>query len=119
MEIVTTVLKGERRIVTTYTEGTYRVKVSTAHSKNYKIYRSIVSECEVRIEATYSMETSIFGVDYHKGIQSVPTKRYDFAKLEEAHASAVKLATKIEFGESLSLVTKLFANHDLKLEEAV
>jgi len=118
MDINTTVNTKSRRITTTYTEGTYRVKVSTTHSKNYKIYRTIVSECIVEINETYTMERFTMFQDFNQSIQSIPAPRYNAQKLQEAHESGVKIATGVEFGSTTSLVTSLFQAHDAKKEVA-
>ena len=85
--------KESRRITSTYTlDNGYRVKLSTSHNGNYKVIRSIVSECLYRQELNYAMETHRMFSDYNQQVTSEPVARYSFDKLEAVHAKALEMA---------------------------
>ena len=85
--------KESRRITSTYTlDNGYRVKLSTSHSGNYKVIRSLLSECLYRQELNYAMETHAMFRDYNQQVTSEPVARYSFDKLEAVHAKALEMA---------------------------
>mgnify|MGYP003334696938 CR=1 FL=1 len=85
--------KESRRITSTYTlDNGYRVKLSTSHNGNYKVIRSIVSECLYRQELNYAMETHRVFSDFSEIVTSEKVARYSFDKLEEVHALALALS---------------------------
>jgi hypothetical protein len=95
--------KTERRITNRYTQGDYRVKVTTTFYGTRKSYISRVSECKIQTTdnpnivfevATLNIGFSGMGNgDYSERILEEKTTRYNFKTLEQVHAQAVELAS--------------------------
>ena len=87
--VKTTENQKSRKIVTAYTEDTYRVKVYTYHDKNYKAYISIISECTIEESGQFTMESHRLYQDFSQRVGFVKTARYDFKKLQLAHSDVI------------------------------
>lgn len=75
-----------RRIVETWTLGTYRVKVTTYHDKSGKAYTSIISECEISESSPgFYFERHRLHRDVNKLAGRVSVSRYSWPNMERAH----------------------------------
>lgn len=84
-----------RKIEETYTDGSYRVRVTTSHNKNHKAYITTVSECQVEKREGYTMEFHSVFTDYFKNIKVQKVSRYSFKGLEEQHNATAEEAAVI------------------------
>jgi len=84
---------ARRKITETWTTPeNYRVKVYTYHDKAKKIYWSIVATCTVQESGTIGIyfEYSSSQTDVSRLAGKVSATRYNFNRMDEAHASAVE-----------------------------
>jgi len=84
---------ARRKITETWTTPeNYRVKVYTYHDKIEKAYRSIIATCTVQESGTIGIhfEYSSSQTDVSRLAGKVSATRYNFNRMDEAHASAVE-----------------------------
>lgn len=82
-----------RKVTDTYTlPNGYRVKVVTSHNKDYKSYRSLISECVTTSDNGYTWERHVIWADLMQLIATVPAVRYNYERLKESHQKALALA---------------------------
>lgn len=79
-----------RKIVETYTDGSYRVRVETYHDKNRKAYITTIGECQIEKRDGYTMEFHSVFTNYYKRIKAESVSRYSFKSLEEFHNSTAE-----------------------------
>ena len=111
----TTVNKQDRKITTKYTNGAYRVSVSTTYYSSSKSYVSVVRESRLEFKGNYVMEISHLNIglapksagdDYYETIQAVKVERYNFKDIQKYHAQAIEEAAETKIVTQLLIKGK-------------
>jgi hypothetical protein len=111
----TTVNKEDRKITTKYTNGAYRVSLSTTYYSSSKSYVSVVRESRLEFKGNYVMEISHLNIglapksagdDYYETIQAVKVERYNFKDIQKYHAQAVEEAAETKIVTQLLIKGK-------------